>query len=63
VTSAIHSPRADLTATQRGPQPTPPEVHHRRFIFCPHKGSTTGAYMRGKLPMRCAACVKRGKGG
>jgi hypothetical protein len=25
----------------------------------PHKGSRTGAQMRGKLPMRCAACVQK----
>lgn len=28
-----------------------------RLFLCGHKGSTTGAHMRGNLAWRCAACV------
>lgn len=27
----------------------------------PHKGGRTGALMRGKIPLRCPACVAKGK--
>lgn len=31
------------------------------MFMCGHKSGRTGALMRGRIPMRCAACVAKGK--
>jgi hypothetical protein len=31
------------------------------LFMCNHKGGRTGAEMRGRIPMRCAACVAKGR--
>ena len=46
---------ADLTHKQ--PQAGIGMSHHRTFLLCPHKGSTTGAqYRKGLGYVRCAVC-------
>lgn len=57
-----HSATRDLTATTRHALPT---MAPQLLFLCskanePHKGYRPGALFRGKVPMRCAACVANG---
>jgi len=49
---------ADLTAKQAHPGGG---MCSKLLFMCGHKASSTGGQMRGRVPMRCAACVGAGK--
>ena len=59
----IFSPHKDLTHKQPA---AGPGMSAQLLFMCgtakePHKGGRTGALMRGRVPMKCAACVAKGK--
>ncbi len=56
----LHSNARDVTAVIRQAQPTPPTAHYLAWL-CGHKGPRLGGHMRGRLPMKCAACVEKAK--
>lgn len=55
----IFSPHKDLTHKQPA---AGPGMSAQLLFMCSHKGGRAGALMRGRVPMKCAACVaKKGK--
>ena len=55
----MNRPRTQPDLTMRQPQ-AGVGMCQKLLFFCGHKSSTTGARMRGKLPMLCAACNTKG---
>jgi hypothetical protein len=56
--SNVYSQARDLTHKQQAPGPG---MSVQLLFMCSHKGGRVGAEMRGRIPMRCAACVAKGK--
>lgn len=56
--SNAFSPARDLTHKQPAAGPGMPA---QLLFMCTHKGGRAGAEMRGRIPMRCAACVAGSK--
>lgn len=52
----IHANTRDLTHRVTGPLPTPQPT---LLFMCHHKGLRQGSLMRGNIPWRCPACVRR----
>ena len=56
----MNRPTGQRDMTMRQP-PAGLGMCHKLLFMCGHKASTTGAMMRGKVPMRCGACNTKGK--
>lgn len=54
----IFSPHKDLKHKQPA---AGPGMSAQLLFMCSHKGGRAGALMRGRVPMKCAACVAKGK--
>lgn len=56
MSSAIHSPRSDVTAKQAA---IGGGMDQRLLFLCGHKGLSAGAQFRRYLPWKCAECARK----